>query len=274
LPNIFRARPYLSDSYDSYWCELAKSDPFDHPEDCLDCKPYDDYWSGFDVGFLCGSINKIVIVDIDPRNIFQFKDMDMFIRKIEHKHGPLPPTWKVSTPSGGIHLYYKYPHRFNSNKGQHIAGVDFLGDNSWAKFPPSVKSDGREYRWLIHPTLDNLAELPSWIAAIAHLKPVQPKPISRPKFIVYSNDVEKQARSILEQIDIHTVNHSLWRDIGYILCGNLKLEHVFVDWCMRDTRTEKLVRQSQLTHFRGGQANSLGALVALLRNNSISIKGF
>jgi hypothetical protein len=266
LQNKFRARPYLADSYDSYWCELAKSDPFDHPEDCPDCKPYDDYWSGFDLGFLCGSINKIVVVDIDPRNIQGFVDIEDFLVKIETTYGPLPKTWRVESPSGGIHLYYKWPYPFKSNKGGWISGIDFLGENSWVKFPPATKETG-SYFWSIPPTLENIGELPDWIPRM-HLRKVPEKPIVKMEFPKHKKDDPSERVKVmvaLDKLNAHDLNHGERSTLAYCLFHN-GYENEFNSWA--DSHGWE-VKASQVRAWgKAHTAKSIGYLFNLVKEYS------
>ena len=266
LQNRFRARPYLSQPYDSYWCDQAKSDPFDHPEDCPHCKPYDDYWDGFDFGFLCGSINKIVVVDIDPRNIQGFVDIEHFLGKIETTYGPLPKTWRVESPSGGIHLYYRYPFPFRSDKGGWISGIDFLGENSWVKFPPAIKETGL-YFWSTPPTLENIADLPNWIITLNNRKlpSHESKSVLRKPYIPRGDQSERdEVNKALAKLNAHDLNHDERSTLAYCLYHN-GYEKEFTSWA--DTHGWKLKGSQQRAWAKAHTAKSIGYLFNLVKGN-------
>jgi hypothetical protein len=266
IRNTNRARPYLADPYDSYWCDKAKSDPFDHPEDCPNCKPYDSYWNGFDLGFMSGSVNKIVVVDIDPRNIKGFTTIDNFLDNIEATYGELPPTWRVDTPSGGIHLYYKWPYQFKSNKGGWISGVDFLGENSWVKFPPATKESGGGYTWTTLPVLESLAELPSWIPRL-HLQkvPEQPKvKVELPKYQKDDPSERVKVSSALEKLSAHNLDHEQRSTLAYCLFHN-GYESEFLSWA--DSHGWKLKKSQTRAWAKAHTAKSIGYLFNLVKEN-------
>jgi len=265
IRNTNRARPYLADPYDSYWCDEAKSDPFDHPEDCPNCKPYDSYWNGFDLGFMCGSINKIVVVDIDPRNIIGFTTIDNFLQNIEKTYGELPPTWRVDTPSGGIHLYYKWPYRFKSDKGGWIAGVDFLGENSWVKFPPATKEDGGVYRWTTIPLIENIKDLPSWVLTLNNRKlpKHEDRNVLRKPYVATGDQSEReQVRQALGKLNAHDLDHDQRSTLAYCLFHN-GYESEFMSWA--DTHGWKPKKSQTRAWGKAHTAKSIGYLFNLTK---------
>lgn len=60
-----------------------------------------------------------------------------------------------STPGGGFHAWFKLPDGLASNNwdartgGFPIPGTDGRGDGGYVNVPPSIRPDGKTYRWLI-----------------------------------------------------------------------------------------------------------------------------
>jgi hypothetical protein len=64
----------------------------------------------------------------------------------------LPETWTAETPRGGRHLYFKLPKGSPpGNRAGLIGRVDVRGDGGYVIVPPSVRSDGKSYRWITAP---------------------------------------------------------------------------------------------------------------------------
>ena len=93
------------------------------------------------IGLVTGQKSGLVVIDIDERENFSglqnFKDSG-------HK---IPPTITASTPSGGIHLFFKAPSVGVPNSVSSLAeGVDIRGDGGYVIAPPSVTKWG-QYSW-------------------------------------------------------------------------------------------------------------------------------
>lgn len=78
---------------------------------------------GHNIGIATG--NGLAVLDIDPR------------------HGGKVPEWAretatVSTPNGGVHLYYQVDGPVRSSQGVLAPGVDVRGDGGMVLAPPSV----------------------------------------------------------------------------------------------------------------------------------------
>lgn len=115
------------------------------------------------IGAVCGVLNGIVVIDIDPKN-----DGENGIAGLERALGPLPATLTSMTPSGGRHLYFACPPTTlirNATRFHGAPGVDIRGDGGYVVVPPSVGANGRAYTWL--PTETALATLPApWLGLI------------------------------------------------------------------------------------------------------------
>lgn len=78
-------------------------------------------------GYLTGSLNSVVVIDIDTHNGVSGADnLKEFCEKYDIE---LPDTKTVMTPSGGLHMYYKLPEKYNDvqfiQNHKELEGVDF-----------------------------------------------------------------------------------------------------------------------------------------------------
>ncbi len=95
-------------------------------------------WAG--VAIVCGAVSDVVVVDIEGEAIWVLDEE------------PLPYTPKVRTPSGGVHLYYRYEPGVRSTTwsedGRHIGEI--RSDGNLVMAPPSRVVDG-PYVWQVPP---------------------------------------------------------------------------------------------------------------------------
>ena len=89
------------------------------------------------IGLKCG--NGLVVIDIDVKAGIDGKAT---LQALELQYGQLPPTLTVSTPSGGLHLYYRYPANvpISSKAGKlgdtKTEGLDVRADGGYVVVPP------------------------------------------------------------------------------------------------------------------------------------------
>lgn len=108
------------------------------------------------VGRRTGSSDGYFVVDIDRKN-----GVDGLANLSEI--GDLPPTYTVSTPSGGLHLYFKHPNfKVHNSQSKLCKGVDIRGHNGFVVAPGSRGANGLFYEvvqdgpisqapeWLLH----------------------------------------------------------------------------------------------------------------------------
>jgi hypothetical protein len=146
------------------------------------------------------------VLDIDSKG-----ERDGFadLADLQRRHGPLPTTWTVETPSGGRHLYFRRPgpdyrwrqrpdeRRFTNAAPLRIDGVksglDVRDLGASAAVPPSRKPTG-PYRWLIAPWDAPLADTPPWLLDV--VDPVPPPPPPRPARPLRLPETDRVARYV------------------------------------------------------------------------------
>lgn len=84
----------------------------------------------------------------------------LWLDEMEAEHGPLPDTARVTSPNGGLHIYYKYVVG-TRNRGALGAGVDIRSEGGYVLAAGSTMANGRSYKW-VTDTRD-IADAPSWL---------------------------------------------------------------------------------------------------------------
>lgn len=132
-------------------------------EATLDQRQIEEWWlmtPGAGIGIATGSVSKLVVVDIDPRN-----GGHEALAYLEAKYGALPDTVESQTGGGGRHLFYKLPGTtvFPGAKGL-WSGIDIKADGGYVCAPFTVHPSGLKYHWREdHDPNAELAELPGWV---------------------------------------------------------------------------------------------------------------
>jgi putative DNA primase/helicase len=82
--------------------------------------------------------------------VFEVADLE---QAIEREIGAsLPTTWTAETPRGGRHLYFALPDgELPGNRTGLLKRIDVRGEGGYVIVPPSVRPDGRAYRWIVPP---------------------------------------------------------------------------------------------------------------------------
>lgn len=124
---------------------------------------------GCNVGIATGAASGIWVLDIDPDH-----GGNEALEKLAEEHGELPPTYRVTTGSGGRHFYWRMPDRaeLTNSRGRLPAGIDVRGTGGQVVAPPSRSGRGG-YR----VDLDVMPEpAPEWLLDL--LRPVPGKALT------------------------------------------------------------------------------------------------
>ena len=95
-----------------------------------------------------GMSNGLVVVDVDLDND-KGEDGYITLKAWESEHGELPEGACVTTPRGGMHLYFMSDEPYSSSVNKDL-GIDVRADGGFVVAPPSVREDGRLYDWDLH----------------------------------------------------------------------------------------------------------------------------
>lgn len=176
---------------------------------------------GGNYGILTGSINHIAVIDIDNHHgVDGQKNLDDFLEAYDIE---LPKTMKVTTPSGGTHLYFKLSSdydetQFIQNHAQ-LEGVDFQTHGRFVVGWGS-KIDDNEY---MKVNSVRMAELPAqWIAMFTD-KTIQKKNKKRERKFTAN-----LLGDIIAGCDEGMRNNFLTKIIGKLFATGLEHEEVRV----------------------------------------------
>lgn len=119
------------------------------------------FWASKPDANIAIATGSVVVLDIDPRH-----GGDRSLADLERAHGQLPPTWRVRTGGGGMHIYFTAPTGASvcNSAGKLGDGIDVRGRGGYVVAPPSRHISGRHYEWAAGK---DVAPIPSWVVAAA-----------------------------------------------------------------------------------------------------------
>jgi hypothetical protein len=96
------------------------------------------------IGIVTGKLSKLLVIDLDrAKPEYSEENTIQYI-------GDSIETPMVSTPSGGLHIYYKYPDGKNVTIGSNLLpATDFRGEGGYVVAPPSVNGKPNAYAWVL-----------------------------------------------------------------------------------------------------------------------------
>jgi hypothetical protein len=104
-----------------------------------------DWWQQYPramIGMPTGAASGTFVVDLDRKD-----DVDGHKTFAEMGLDELDAP-AVETPSGGAHLYYQHQDGLRNTAKKALGnGIDTRGDGGYVILPPSMRTDGRRYRW-------------------------------------------------------------------------------------------------------------------------------
>lgn len=110
----------------------------------------------FNVAVATGLVSGIFVVDLDGL------DAEAELRRLEQRHGQLPPTVESIT-ARGRHAFFKMPRSSVRNSVGKIApGIDLRGDGGYVLVLPSLHPSGRQYAWSVD-SAGEFALAPDWL---------------------------------------------------------------------------------------------------------------
>ena len=121
-------------------------------------------WPEANIGLRTGADGAgAFVLDVDPRH-----SGGTSLAELERQHGPLPPTLRADTGSGGEHVWFALDGRAMGNRTASRPGLDGRGENGYVVAPPSLHPSGRRYAWQpgAGPIARPLAPLPPWLMAL------------------------------------------------------------------------------------------------------------
>ena len=190
--------PIKAEGWFEHGCHDATADPEEIGRRCT-------RYPEANIALACGEPSGVFVLDVDAKG-----QVDGFasLALLEVDFGPLPRSWRVTTPSGGEHRYFRQPigRRLRNRVGLRTygadgqrtdyPGLDIRTTGGSVALPPSAKLAG-VYRWADHPTALALADAPEWLLKLAEDAP--PPVRERPPLRLQSAD--KAARYVERAIE-------------------------------------------------------------------------
>ena len=126
-------------------------------------------WPSALIGLRTGRTSGVFVVDLDNKNgVNGIAELE----KLEAKHGKLPETYTVITPSGGRHLYFAMPDTDLGCSASRVGeGIDIRAEGGYVIAQPSMLGDGRKYTKIDNGfTVSDAAQAPDWLIKLATAK--------------------------------------------------------------------------------------------------------
>ncbi len=219
-------------------------------------------WPGCNWGALAGEKSGFVVVDVDNKN---------------GKHGGLTLAFFLAqygldwlntptqfTPSGGYHIFLKYPiDRKVTKSTEGIGpGLDMIADGGWIALSPSKVGD-KSYFWHTEKNLDALPlqPIPEWI--LAELR--KPTPEMRPNNHLWSFPLSDEAHLAAQWLDNLSPwrcdNYEAWVEVGMALSQLGETGFLLWDtWSQKSPKYKRLEMLEKWSTFKPGTGITLGSL--------------
>lgn len=163
------------------------------------------------IGIATGPKSGCWVVDVDRK-----PGVDGYesVRLLQEQHGAIGSGYMVSTPTGGLHIYYRWNGREVRNSTNRIApGVDQRGDGGYVVAAGSVRSCG-EY---VAISEGEMVYAPEWLVDIA--APIEERRVvvPPPPIADVRGEAEK-ARKLLDQLAAWRADdYDAWVRVGMAL---------------------------------------------------------
>ena len=130
------------------------------------------------------------------------------LSRFEKQHGTLPKTWRVSTGSGGRHIYFSAPPKadIRNSAGKLAKGLDVRANGGYVVVPGSRHYTGHRYAWFRdwHPSEHDMAPCPAWLLqSLAEPKHNGPRPVEEYRALAASRLCEGERNAGLVRIAGH-----------------------------------------------------------------------
>ena len=145
------------------------------------------------VGLVTGEASGFWVLDVDPKH-----EGDVRLKELEAEHGDLPATYRVRTPSGGVHFYFALPEGFTvtNSPGRLPSGLDVRGNGGQVVAPPSTTEAGA---YEVERASDVLPA-PSWLLEL--IRPREPEKRDPAEVAVRASD--EVARYVSAAVEAET----------------------------------------------------------------------
>jgi hypothetical protein len=196
-------RPAIKD-----WPRLATADP-----GTLD-KWFGDTFKGHNVAVATGQ--GLMVLDVDTKNGRGGQESLDLLDAMG-----LPPSYRVKTPSGGVHIYLKADEPISNSVDalEGFPGIDVRGENGYVAAPPSL-IDGSPYE-LLTP-VNALADAPEWIVELCRRKRHKKADTDQPVVELDTDEAKRRATSYLENHAPQAISGEAGNDTTFKVAARLR----------------------------------------------------
>lgn len=185
-----------------------------------------------------GMSNGLVVIDVDYDNE-KGEDGYIVLKAWEAVHGELPEGACVSTPRGGLHLYFASDEPFSCSTNTDD-GIDIRADGGFVVAPPSVREDGRQYEWDLHPDDYGVPRMNESTKGFIHQE--QKNQVERQKFELPDRIKDGERNDTLFRYACSLQSHSVPDDV--IIASVMGVNKSICDHPLDDSECEKIVRSA------------------------------
>jgi putative DNA primase/helicase len=126
-------------------------------------------WPDANIGIPTGDENGFWVLDIDTK---EGHSADGFasLAALEARYGKLPQTLSAQSPTGSIHLYFKWPADvvIKGTTSEIGPGIDVRAKGNMVIAPPSVRAGMGTYKWTSNLAI---ADAPAWLIELTRERP-------------------------------------------------------------------------------------------------------
>lgn len=94
------------------------------------------------IGLSTGVDNNLLVLDVDPPH-----GGDKSLVELEALHGPIAPTLRAATGSGGEHILFQHQEGLTNCVGAIGGGLDIRTQGGYIIVAPSLHPSGKRYEW-------------------------------------------------------------------------------------------------------------------------------
>ena len=203
---------------------------------------------GANIGIPTGAASGLVVVDLDVKEHLDGRDNIKELKGYEQ----FDPTIYVTTPRGGVHIYFRNPSvRVKSRQDNPCKAVDIRGDGGYVVVPPSIIG-GRSYNYGRTRTGVVPADLPVWLLELLKDKPFVHHPKKDYAPISGGDEYEKLVHALGF---IASDAYETWVRVGMALhsydCGCVGFS-LFDTWSSGASNYDPKAVKRKWGHFGGG----------------------
>lgn len=140
-------------------------------------------YAGYGVGVACGAASGVWVLDLDvKKGADGIGDLRRLIEQAGEDFGPFTSTWRVVTPSGGVHLYFRWTDACAAdggigNSSKRVApGIDVRSGGGYVRAPGCVG-----YHPVDADAPVRFASAPAWLLDLVRKREAEADTDARPK---------------------------------------------------------------------------------------------